>query len=108
MFVVNDIRIGWVAVCKVGIATTPSVKIHMLPRVLAVPLDEVITWSEQSGIVLCSAVDVVGRIHVDTNGVELADWQVIDMKPRFTAVVRDVQASIVTKNEMLWIFGINP
>ena len=73
MLVIDHVGVGRITVGEVGITATPPVEIHMLPRIVNAPLDDMGARAPERRGVLRAAVNVVRRLHVDRDRVELAD-----------------------------------
>src|SRR4029079_15016475 len=64
--------------------------------------------SAPAPVVLQAAADEVRLPHVSADGVELPDGYGVDVLPRLTTVVGDVDAPVVADDQMIAVFRIDP
>ena len=61
-----------------------------------------------SAVVLKTAIDAVRLSVVDFDGVKLADFRAVALDPVFAAVPADVDAAVVSVDEVVGVSGVNP
>ena len=68
----------------------------------------VIIWTKPNTIILHSAIDIIIFLIINIYRIQLTYSFIVTFNPMRSIIIRNINTTIISVNDMIWIFWIDP
>ena len=68
----------------------------------------VIIWTKPNAVILHAAIDIIIFLIIHIHGIKLTYRFIITLNPMRSIVIRNIHTTIISVNNVIWIFRIYP